>query len=482
MNTPIRRVTVLLMVLFGLLFANGTYLMVFQQSSLNADPLNRRARDEEFDQNRGSILAGNVPIAYSEPSNDRFDYQRVYPEGRRYAPVTGFFSYEYANTELENAYNTELAGTDDSLFVRRMIDKVTNQAPRGASIETTIDPDVQTAADEALGDQKGAAVAVDPKTGAVLALVNSPSFDPNKIASHDPDRARKAYNEANNDGDRPMANRSVREIYPPGSTFKLVTAAAALESGLKADSQVESPDEYKLPETSDTYIRNENGASCGGEKITLQRALEISCNTAFAKLGVDLGQDAMREQATEFGFNAKHLSDLSGAASVFPEDLNGAQLAQSSIGQFEVAASPLQMAMVAAAAGNDGVVMDPYLVSVVRAPDLQVLSRTKPQELSEAMTPENAEQLKQMMVGVVQNGTGTSAQISGMGVGGKTGTAQSDPDRKPYAWFVALAPAGDPQIAVAVMIEDADIPRQDIAGGRLAAPVAKAMIEAAVQQ
>jgi peptidoglycan glycosyltransferase len=480
-NTPIRRVIVLIMVLFALLFANGTYLMVFRQASLNADPLNRRAREQEFDQNRGSILAGNTPIAFSEPSNDRFSYQRVYPDGKLYAPVTGFFSYEFANTGLESSYNTELAGTDDSLFVRRMLDLVTNQPPQGASIETTIDPDIQKAAYQALGDQKGAAVALDPKTGAVLAMVSTPSFDPNKIADHDPEAAKKAYNKSIKADRNPMANRAAREIYPPGSTFKLVTAAAALQSGLRADSMVDSPNRLQLPGTS-SYIYNENRSSCGGDRITLKRALEVSCNTAFAGLGMDVGADAMRQQAVNFGFESRQLSELGGAASVFPEELNEPQLAQSSIGQFEVAATPLQMAMVAAAVGNEGVVMDPYLVSAVRAPDLQVLSRTKPQELSEAMSAENAEQLKQMMVGVVENGTGTSAQVPGMGVGGKTGTAQSDPNRKPYAWFTALAPADEPQIAIAVMIEDADIPREDIAGGRLAAPVAKAMIEAAVEQ
>lgn len=481
MNTPIRRVAVLVLVLFALLFANGTYIMVFKQASLNADPLNRRARDEEFDQNRGPILAGTTPIAFSQPSNDRFDYQRVYPEGKLYAPVTGFFSYEYANTGLENAYNTELAGTDDSLFVRRLLDMVTNQPPQGASIETTIDPDVQKAAYEALGDQKGAAVAIDPKTGAVLAMVSTPSYDPNRIADHDAKSAKKAYDKLINADRRPMANRAAREIYPPGSTFKLVTAAAALESGMRADSMVDSPKRLQLPGTQ-SYIYNENRSSCGGDRVTLKRALEISCNTAFAGLGMDLGADAMREQAAAFGFESRQLSEIGGVASVFGEDLNEPQLAQSSIGQFEVAATPLQMAMVAAAVGNEGKVMDPYLVSAVRAPDLQVLSRTKPKELSEAMSAESAEQLKQMMVGVVENGTGTSAQVPGMGVGGKTGTAQSDPNRKPYAWFTALAPADDPQIAVAVMIEDADIPREDIAGGRLAAPVAKAMIEAAVKR
>jgi peptidoglycan glycosyltransferase len=482
MNKPIRRVAILVMALFALLYANGTYLMVFQQSSLNANPLNRRARDEDFAQNRGSILAGDTPIAYSKPSGDRFKYQRVYPHGKIYAPVTGYFSYDHATTGLENSYNTQLAGTDDSLFVRRMVDLVTNQPPQGASIQTTINPDVQKAAYDALGNQKGAAVAIDPKTGAVLAMVSKPSFDPNKIASHDVDAANKAYGNAINDPGNPMSNRAAREIYPPGSTFKLVTASAALQDeGLNPDSMVDSPNRLLLPDTS-TYLYNENRESCGGARITLTHALDVSCNTAFAQLGLKVGADNLREEATKYGFGSRHLSDIGGAASVFPDQVDQAQLALSSIGQYDVAASPLQMAMVSAAIANDGVLMDPYLVSTVRSPDLQVLSRTKPQELDRPLSADNAAELKQMMVSVVQNGTGRAAQIPGIGVGGKTGTAQSDPKRKPYAWFTALAPADDPQIAVAVFVEDADIPREDIAGGALAAPVAKAMIEAAVKR
>lgn len=481
MNRPIRRVAILAMALFALLLANGTYIMVFEQSSLNANQLNRRARDEDFAQNRGSILAGDTAIAYSKPSGDRFKYQRVYPDGKMYAPITGFFSYDHGTTALENSYNTQLAGTDDSLFVRRMVDLVTNQPPQGASIQTTINPAVQKAAYDALGNQRGAAVAIDPKTGAILAMVSKPSFNPNKIASHDVGAANKAYTSLINDRDNPMANRAAREIYPPGSTFKLVTTAAALEKGgLTPDSLVASPNRLLLPGTS-TYLSNENGESCGGAKITMTHALDVSCNTAYAGIGLKLGADALSNQANQFGFGSRHLSDLGAAASVFPDNINQSQLALCSIGQYDVAASPLQMAMVSAAIANNGVLMDPYVVSEVRSPDLQVLSRTKPQELDRPLSSDNAAKLKQMMVSVVQNGTGTAAQIPGIGVGGKTGTAQSDPTRKPYAWFTALAPADDPQIAVAVFIENADIPREDIAGGALAGPVAKAMIEAAVK-
>ena len=306
-------------------------------------------------------------------------------------------------------------------------------------------------------------------------MVTSPSYDPNEIASHDIEAADKAYNRLANDPTRPLANRAAREIYPPGSTFKLVTTAAALADGKTPDSKVKSPDQLKLPGTN-VYLPN--SSNCGGSSVTLTQALKVSCNTAFANLGLELGEDKLRQQAEKFGFDSRHLADLGGAASRFPDKLDDAQLALSAIGQYDVAASPLQMAMVSAAIANDGVLMDPYLVSMVQAPDLKPLETHKPEVLSTPMTPENAAELQQMMAVVVNEGTGRNAQIDGVEVGGKTGTAQSDPRRKPFAWFTSFAPVEDPQVAVAVIVEDANIPRDDIAGGRVAAPIAKAVMEA----
>jgi peptidoglycan glycosyltransferase len=479
-NRPIRRVAFVAMIMFALLFANGTYMILFRQASLDAQPQNRRVRDAEFAQDRGSILAaGNTEIATTKVVKDRFEFLRTYPEGELYAPITGFYSYDHARTGLESSYNTELAGTDDSLFVRRLIDLISNRTPRGANVETTILPAAQKAAARTLGNNKGAVVALDPQTGAVLALVTSPSYDPNDIASHDLEKADKAYQKLAADPDRPLSNRAVREIYPPGSTFKLVTAAAALTDGKTADSKVASPNRLKLPNTN-TYLGN--STNCGGKTTTIAHALEVSCNTAFANLGIELGQDKLRAQAQKFGFDRRHLSDLSGVASQFPDSMDAAQTALSAIGQFDVAASPLQMAMVTAAIANDGELMDPYLVSQVQAPDLTAIQTHRPQRLSQAMTAADARELKQMMVGVVENGTGGNGGISGVEVGGKTGTAQSDPNRKPFAWFTSFAPADNPQVAVAVVVEDADIPRQDIAGGRVAAPIARAVMQAVLEQ
>ena len=453
-------------------------MMIFRVPSLAAQPENRRVRDAEFAQDRGSILAaGKTEIAKTEPVKDRFSFQRVYPEGELYAAVTGFYSYDHASSGLESTYNSQLSGTDDALFVRHLVDLATNRTPQGASVQTTIVPKIQEAAAKALGDQKGAVVALEPSTGAVLAMVSSPGYDPNLIASHNIDGAGKAWQRLSTDPDRPLSNRAAREIYPPGSTFKLVTAAAALAAGKKPDSKVAAPNRLKLPGTT-TYLPN--STKCGGTSVTITQALKVSCNTAFANLGLELGKDRLREQAQLFGFDRRHLADLGGASSVFPDHLDDAQLALSSIGQFDVAASPLQMAMISAAIANDGVVMDPYLVSMVQAPDLKPLSTHKPEVLSTAMTPANAKELQQMMLQVVSSGTGVNARISGVEVGGKTGTAQSDPKRKPFAWFTSFAPLTDPKIAVAVIIEDADVPRTDIGGGRLAAPIARAVMQAAL--
>ena len=413
MNKPIRRVAFVAMIMFALLLANGTYMMIFRQDSLAAQPQNRRVRDAEFAQNRGAILAaGKTEIAKTVPAKDRFKYQRVYPDGELYAPITGFYSYDRASSALENTYNAQLSGTDDALFVRRLIDMATNKTPEGASVQTTIVPKIQKAAADALGNQKGAVVALDPKTGAVLALVTSPTYDPNDIASHDIQAAGKAYDRLASDPQHPMSNRAAREIYPPGSTFKLVTAAAALADGKTPDSLVDSPDRLKLP---GTRVYLPNSTHCGGTKITIEQALKVSCNTAFANLGLELGDDKLREQAQLFGFDRRHLADLGGVASQFPDKLNDAQLALSAIGQYDVAASPLQMAMVSSAIANDGVLMDPFIVSTVRSADLTPLETHKPQELSTAMTPGNAKELQQMMETVVSEGTGTQRADSGRG-------------------------------------------------------------------
>ncbi len=471
MNGPIRRVSALVMIMFLALMVNSTYSYVVRTPSLTADPNNRRVRDAAFGTERGAILVGNTAMVTSEPVDDRFGFQRTYAEGPLYAPVTGYYSFMFGTSGLERSYAAQLAGTSDAQFLDRLADMATGRRPQGASLQTTLDARAQRAAADALGNRPGAVVAIDYKTGAVRALVTSPTYDPAKLASHDLDATQAAWTSLNDDPGRPLANRAAREIYPPGSTFKLVVAAAALESGMSPSQLVDSPATVKLPGSTHELG---NAGSCGGDQITLAQALAVSCNTAFALIGGGLGDDALRAQAAKFGFGATQLPELNGVASRFPADPDPAQTMMSSIGAFDVAASPVQMAMVAAGIANDGVVMEPYLVGSVRGADLNLVSQRTPNRLSVAMTSAHAGELQEMMVGVVDNGTGSRARINGVRVGGKTGTAVTD-GRTPYAWFVAFA--DDPSVAVAVFVQDAGVDGSDVSGGRYAAPVARAVIE-----
>ena len=473
MNRQIRAVSLLAGLMFLALMVNLTGSAMFRQASLNNDPHNVRVRDAEFSQNRGNILVGSRPIATTTSSNGKFAYQRVYPSGPKYAPITGYYSYYYGRSMLEQTQNAQLTGTSDAQWLSRITGTLSGHKPEGGSITTTINAKAQDAAWDGLRGKKGAVVALDYTTGAVLAMASSPSYDPNELASHHLNDTTRAWKNLVADPSSPLTNRATREIYPPGSTFKLVTAAAALQNGYHPNSMVDSPENWILPGTR-TPLTNET--NCGGSRITLAHALDISCNTAFGKVGVSLGQDKIRDQAERFGFGKVVNSDVSSVASRFPQNLTDAQLAQSSIGQFDVAASPLQMAMVTAGIANGGKLMTPYLTAQVRASNLQVVSEHHPKQMSQPMTKESAEQLKAMMVSVVNNGTGKRARINGTTVGGKTGTAQTVKGKAPYAWFVGWS--DNPHVAVAVFIQSSDTAINEVSGGRLAAPIARDVIEA----
>ena len=473
MNRQIRAVSLLAGLMFLALMVNLTGSAMFRQASLNNDPHNVRVRDAEFSQNRGNILVGSRPIATTTSSNGKFAYQRVYLSGPKYAPITGYYSYYYGRSMLEQTQNAQLTGTSDAQWLSRITGTLSGHKPEGGSITTTINAKAQDAAWDGLKGKKGAVVALDYTTGAVLAMASSPSYDPNELASHHLNDTTRAWKNLVADPSSPLTNRANREIYPPGSTFKLVTAAAALQNGYHPNSMVDSPENWILPGTR-TPLTNET--NCGGSRITLAHALDISCNTAFGKVGVSLGQDKIRDQAERFGFGKVVNSDVSSVASRFPQNLTDAQLAQSSIGQFDVAASPLQMAMVTAGIANGGKLMTPYLTAQVRASNLQVVSEHHPKQMSQPMTKESAEQLKAMMASVVNNGTGKRARINGTTVGGKTGTAQTVKGKAPYAWFVGWS--DNPHVAVAVFIQSLDTAINEISGGRLAAPIARDVIEA----
>jgi len=481
MNAPLRRVAVAVLVLFGLLLVNANYVQVVQARDLRTDSRNSRVLVQEYERERGSIVVGGEAVAVSTKTDDRLEYLRTYPGGPAYSHVLGYYSLLYGATGMERASNEVLSGADDRLFVRRLSDLVTGRTPKGGNVVLTLLPRAQLAAYEALEGQRGAVVALDPRTGAILALASRPSYDANPLASHDPQQIREAYRKLDGDPANPLLNRALSSTYPPGSTFKVVTAAAALAAGATPESQLESPDRLDLPLT-DATIGNFGGETCGnGRTTTLADALRISCNTAFANLGLDLGAQALGKQARAFGLGEELEVPLQVAESVFPDELDPPSLAQSAIGQRDVRVTPLQAAMIAAGVANDGVVMKPYLVDSIQGADFSVVDSTDAEELSTAMRAADARALTEMMKLVVADGTGTRAQIPGVEVAGKTGTAQNAPGAPPHAWFIGFAPADNPEVAVAVVVERGGSLGSEATGGRVAAPIARAVMEAVLR-
>ena len=484
MSAALRRTSWGVLALFALLLLNAQWVQVVRADDLREDPRNTRALFARYDVERGPVVAGDAVLAESVDTGDTdgFRYDREYPRGGLFAHVTGYYSLLFGATGVERALDDVLSGQDSSLVLRRLPDLLTGGSSVGGSVRLTLDPRAQAAAASGLGDQPGAVVALDPRTGAVLALVSSPTYDPDPLSATDVGVATRAKERLDADPEEPLLNRAVAQRYPPGSTFKVVVAAAALASGQVTPGTVlAAPDELDLPGTTAT-IANSGGASCGdGRTTTLSDALRTSCNTAFGQLALDLGADRLREQARAFGFGDAPDFLLPPATSVYPSDLDAPQTAQTGIGQFDVSATPLQMALVAAGVANDGVVMDPYLVAEVLAPDLSVLSTASPTVASRALEAADADALTEMMVEVVDSGTGTAAQVGGVDVAGKTGTAEQGGDRPPHAWFVGFAPADDPQVAVAVLVEDGGDDGQAASGGRTAAPIARDVLRALLE-
>jgi len=482
MIRQINRVTGVIVVLLLALIINLSYLQVFKAGDLRNQAGNKRVILTEYSRERGPILLGSQAIAKSVPTADNLKYLREYGDGSTYASITGFYSLVYGATGIESQANDILTGNDSRFFVDRLQQLFANREPKGGAIRLSIDPDAQDAAMKALNGRTGAVVAIDPTTGAILALASSPSFDPNLLSSHDAAEIQKTYEGLNSDPKQPLLNRPLAMTLPPGSTFKLVTAAAALESGkYSAKSELPGPKKLKLPGT-DIQLGNWTGKSCGANDVTtLQAALEMSCNTAFASLGMQLGPEAIGEQAKKFGFESEFDVPMAAATSRFPTNLNEPQTAMSAIGQFDVRATALQMALVAAGIANDGVVMKPYLISQVLGPDLTVLQSTNPSAFGRAMSAENSKILRNMMVGVVTNGTASNARISGVNVGGKTGTAENTPGEPAHAWFVGLAPSEQPKIAIAVVLQNGG-GASEVSGNALAAPIARAVMRALLKQ
>ena len=494
MNRPIRNLAVGCLLLFVALLVNATYVQYVESDSLTSlskHPDNKRVRDANFSRERGAILVHGKAVAESVKSHDAYKFQRTYAMGQQYAQLTGFFSRDWGLAGVESGQNSVLSGTDARLFGNRVVDLANNQPTKGGSVTLTINPDAQKAAFEglkALGSHvQGAVVAIEPSSGKILAMVSSPTYDPNKLASHDFSSVGKVKQRLENEKPSPLNNAAIEQVLPPGSTFKLVTAAAALDSGkYTPTTMVQGGSTLDLPQTTKPLV-NENNSSCGADKITFTQALQVSCNVSFGSVGLKIGADAIRKTADKFGFGQRSFTDLDDALtrqaiSQFPQHPDPPQTAFSAIGQFDVAATPLQMAMVGAGIANNGVVMKPYLVDEIKSPKLETIDRTSPERMPDqpAMSSSAAHDLGQMMVAVVDGGTGKTAQIPGVRVAGKTGTAQSAPSRPPYAWFVSFAPADTPAVAVAVLVQDAGVARDQISGSGLAAPIAKAVMEAVI--
>jgi peptidoglycan glycosyltransferase len=469
-NAPLRRVAISVLVLFTLLIVNVNYIQVVRSDELRTDPSNTRQLAEEYDRERGSIVVAGNEIALSKRTDDRLTYLRQYPGAELYAPVTGYYSLTYGKTGIERAENDLLSGSDPRLVFRRIADLFTGRDPAGGNVELTIDPAVQKAGMEGLKGVTGAVVALDPKTGAILGLASTPSFDPNQLSSHDP-KAIRAYKEQLTDDQ--ITNQAINQRYSPGSVFKVVVSAAALGTGkYTPQTSIPAPDTLTLPGTS-TTLENYNGESCSSSgQQTLIDALTISCNTAFAQLGIDLGEQKVRDTAKAFGIDEQGFEmPLKVAPSKLGDIANDAELGVSSIGQQDVQLTPMQAAMIASAVANKGRLMKPYLVSQAQAPDLTVIDKTDPEEMSQAVSPEVAAQLTEMMTSVVNNGTGKRARIDGVQVAGKTGTAENA--GQDHSWFIGFAPADDPKIAVAVFVRNGGK-----SGGDISAPVARTVIQA----
>ncbi|GLP78598.1 D,D-transpeptidase PbpA [Mycobacterium antarcticum] len=490
MNTSLRRISLAIMGLIVLLLANATLTQVFRADGLRSDPRNQRVLLDEYSRQRGQISAGGQLLAYSTSTDGHFRFLRVYPNPQAYAPVTGFYSLLYSSTGLERAEDTILNGSDERLFGRRLADFFTGRDPRGGNVATTINPQVQQAAWEAMqkgcngGPCKGSVVALEPSTGKILGMVSSPSYDPNLLASHDGNVQSEAWQQLRDDPESPLVNRAISETYPPGSTFKVITTAAALANGATADSQVTAAARIPLPDSTAT-LENYGGSSCGnGPTTTLRVAFAKSCNTAFVDLGIRTGADALRSTAQAFGIDGAPppIPLQVAASSIGPID-DKAALGMSSIGQKDVALTPLQNAMIAATVANGGVTMQPYLVDGLKGPDLGNISSTSPRELRRAVSPQVASTLTDLMIDAEQVTQQTGA-ISGVQIASKTGTAEhgSDPrNTPPHAWYIAFAPAKAPKVAIAVLVENGG-DRLSATGGALAAPIGRATIAAALRE
>jgi peptidoglycan glycosyltransferase len=483
MTPEIKRVANFILLMFLSLFVAASAMQVVNAEGLNNDSRNQRAVYDGYKTQRGAILVNNKPIAESVKTSNTYRFLRKY-SGDQYSAITGFYSLFQGRTGLENVLDSSLRGDNSAAFFEQLNALLSGNPVTGASVELTIDEEVQQVAWDALGSMKGAVVAIEPSTGRILALVSKSGFDANLLSTHNTADASANYKKLLTDKNSPLINRAIGgNLYAPGSVFKLIVAAAAFESGnYSPQSKLPNPPKYILPGTT-TAITNSGEGKCGGAKtVSIATALKLSCNVPFAQLGIELGQSAIAQQAKAFGFGESLSIPLKSSASVYPENLDDAQTGLTAFGQFDVRVTPLQMAMVSAAIANGGVEMKPYMVDQIFTSNLTLLEEGVPTELRRSITTSTAERIKQMMIAAVSSGVSSNAKIPGVKVAGKTGTAENGP-KDPYTlWFTGFAPADNPQIAVAVVIEDGGGKGQSGRGNTLAAPIAKKVMEAVLNK
>lgn len=484
MDTQIKKLGIALTVCFGILFLQLNYVQIFAAGRINER--SNRAEERQARLPRGDILsADGVVLAHSEPSANGSRFDRFYPEGQLFGGVTGYLNRNFGATGVEASYGQDLTGTNPGLDLDSL-SEVFDDTARYRNVQLTLSAAVQRVAADQLGDRRGSVVALDPRTGAIDAMVSFPTFDPGPLSTSD-ETANDVKTVLDADPAKPLLFRAYRERYFPGSTFKVVTAATGVERG-----QVDV-DRPVYPETSsfdidftDRDLRNFDGTTCGG---TLFELLRVSCNTGFAQMGVEIGGTNLADGARRFGFNEDVPIDLPAPArsvfpTEFPRDQGNGPVARAAIGQGDVQATPLQMAMVAAGIANGGSIMTPHVMARITDQDGDEVRSYEPSEWRRAVAAEAAEVVRQGMVETARDGTAEGLQIEGFLVGGKTGTAQlgTDPPRS-HAWIIGFAgpPDGPAEVAVAVLVEGQEGASEQT-GGVVAAPIARAVMEAVLQQ
>jgi peptidoglycan glycosyltransferase len=484
-NTQIRRLGIGLVACYLALFAMLNWIQVLEADDYNANALNTAQIRADFNRPRGTIsTVEGVLLAQSIDNPDpdsEFERVRVYPEGELFGHVTGFFSFKFGSTGLERTYGDQLAGKTLTQQLRGWRDLFVAE-PNVGNVVISLRKGLQQVARDALGERPGSVVAIDPRTGELLAFWSYPSYDPNLLSTLDLEAADFAWGILNLAPGQPLRAHMYQDRYFPGSTFKVVTGATGVETGRVTPERPSYPVERSwTPPLTTVPISNFGGRACGGRLFDI---LAVSCNTAFARMGVEtLGPEEMVRGAEAFGFNDAPPIDLPApASSRFPTDFtrDTPKLAQASIGQNDVQATPLQMALVAAAVGNGGRIMRPHLMTEVLDADREVVERHRVEEWRRPLSEESAATMRRAMVEVVTDGTAGVLDIPGLEVGAKTGTAQlgTEPPRS-HTWIIAFAgPPGAPaEIALAVVVLDQP-GASEFTGGSVAGPIARAVLDA----